>query len=128
MTLFALTPASSRGAGKRQVETKFRLSKSKGRTMGALVIIGDDGLCQVEVRATSRELFGFFKATMEIDFISASGQSLHSVQTPPISCTNICGICLRGKLSYTFNLDPKLIKQTDKVRLTSGKDVPATPA
>lgn len=94
--------------------------------MGALVVIGDDGQCQVEMRAASRELFGWFSATMEIDFLGANGQSLFSMQTPTISCTNLFGICLRGKLSHTFTLDPQLVKQTDKLRLTSGKHAPVT--
>ncbi len=97
--------------------------------MSAVVMIADDGQCHVEMRATSRELFGHFSASMDIDFINAHGQNIFSVQTPAISTTNLLGICLRGKLSHDFTVDPTIVKQTDKIRLTSGKEkIPASEA
>jgi hypothetical protein len=122
MTLFALTQASSRGAGQRQVETKFRLSKAKGRTVTAMVMIGNNGRCHVELRAHSREFMGRYSATVEIEFINAAGQGIHVIQTPPVTSTSIFGIRFRGKLSHEFTLDPEIIKKTEKIRITSGKE------
>ncbi len=87
-----------------------------------MLVIGDDGRCQVEVRAHSREFIGRYSATIEVEFVSHTGQSIFSLQTPPVTVTTILGICLRGRLSHTFSIDPDVVKKTEKIRLTSGKE------
>jgi hypothetical protein len=122
MTLFVLSPASSRGAGKRQVETKFRISKSKGRSLVTAVTIGDSGDCHVDLRGNSRELVGYFSADVRLELIDTKGNVLHSVVTPRVGTMSFFGLRLRGRMTHAFQVDPQIISKTDKLRVTCGGD------
>lgn len=126
MTLFALTPASSRGAGQRQIETRFRISRSKGRSLSVVLTLQDNGECVASLWANSREWFGTFTADATVSLLDKAGNVVFQTTTPEVRTVNAFARCVvRGRLAHKFSVEPSVLEKVDKVRLTSGRDEPA---
>ena len=80
------------------------------------------------MRGNSRELVGYFTASVRVELIDAVGNMLHSVVTPKIGTTSFFGLRLRGRMMHVFQVDPGIVKKTDKLRVTCvGDDTRSEP-